>query len=287
MHMDDELPTGVWSLDPETRTALRLDRVRRMLRDEDYVEAVVEVEELLDEEPDNPEGLFLLGESLLELREPSIALLAYERFVELTGGDADSLLGLAISRYEVCDLAGAAVAAREAVRLDPSRAEAHWYLGLALERLPGRRTEALQAFAAARELDPTEFPFPLRLSDSEWRGAIGMAVGRLHPRLQSFWDGIPVRLEPWPDLAELRRADPPITPAVSGLYLGEPPTEGDPWIERPKAMRLFRHNLERARDPHELLDQITQALQDEALDWLGVADVSEFEEPTDSSESTD
>jgi len=279
--MDDELPTGVWSLDPDTRTALRLDRVRRMMRDEDHVEAVVEVEELLDEDPDNTEGLFLLGESLLELGEPAIAMLAYERFVELTGGDADSLMGLAISRYESCDLAGAAVAARDVVRLDPGRAEAHWYLALSLERLPGRRTEALQAFAAARELDPEEFPFPLRLSESEWRGAIGMAVGRLHPRLQSFWDGIPVRLEPWPDLTELRRADPPITPSVSGLYLGDPPVDGDPWQERPQAMRLFRHNLERSRDPQELLDQITQALQNEALDWLGLGDVAELDEPAD------
>lgn len=279
--MDDELPTGVWSLDPDTHTALRLDRVRRMMRDEDHVEAVVEVEELLDEDPDNTEGLFLLGESLLELGEPSIALLAYERVVELTGGDADSLMGLAISRYETCDLAGAAVAAREAVRLDPGRAEAHWYLALALERLPGRRTEALQAFAAARELDPTEYPFPLRLSEAEWRGAIGMAVARLHPRLQSFWDGVPVRLEPWPDLAELRRADPPIPPGVSGLYLGEPPHDADPWTVRPQAMRLFRHNLERSRDPQELLEQITQALQNEALDWLGLGDVAELDAPTD------
>lgn len=273
--MDDELPSGVWSLDPDTRTALRLDRVRRLMREADFVDAILEVEELLDEEPDNAEGLFLLGEALLELGEAPIALEAYQHHVSVTGGDARSLLGLAICRYETCDLPGAVEAAREAIRLDPGQAEAHYALGLALERLPNGRSEAVQAFAAARQLEPQAYPLPMELELKDWQHAIGEAVLRLPLPLQTFWDGVPIRLEDWPDLEELQRTDPPIPPGVAGLYEGVPPEGGDP-NERPQAFRLFRRNLERAPHMEALIDQLTMALQAEALDWLGLADISEL-----------
>lgn len=276
--MDDELPVGVWSLDPETRAALRLDRVRRLMSEHDYVEAIIEVEELLDEEPDNAEGLYLLGESLLEVGEAPIARDAYSRQIRLTGGDARSLLGLAITRYDTCDLPGAAEAARDAIRLDSSQAEAHWYLGLSLERLAGSATESVQAFAVARQLEPDAYPFPIVLDDPGWRSAIVAGMAKLHLTLQAFWSGVPVRLDEWPDLAELERSDPPIPPGVCGMYVGEPPEEGDPWEVRPSEVRLFRRNLERARDLDELVDQIAVALEAEALDWLALVDISELDD---------
>lgn len=292
--MDDELHGAVWSLDPETRAALRLDRVRRLMRDQDYVEAIVEVEELLDEEPDNVDGLFLLGEALLEVGEASIALEAYAHHVALTGGDARSLLGLAITRYDTCDLAGAVEAAREAARLDPSVAEAHWYLGLALERLTheanpdaGPGAEAITAFSAARSLDPRSYPFPLTLDQEAWDDALAEALEALHPTLQAFWHGVDMRFEEWPDLAELRRHDPPVPPSVALMYEGEHPDERepedgddepvDPWQHRPTALRLFRRNLARSQDLEELIEAVASGLESEALDWLGLADLSELD----------
>jgi len=58
--MDDEVPSA-WSIDGDTRTALRIDQIRKALDMGDYNQAVIEVEELLDEEPEHLEGLFLLG----------------------------------------------------------------------------------------------------------------------------------------------------------------------------------------------------------------------------------
>ncbi len=275
--MDDELSSGVWQLDPATRTAMRLDRVRGAMRDRDYVSAIIEVEELLDEEPNNAEGLFLLGDSLLEVGDAPLALEAFTHHIELAGGDRDSLLGLAIARFETCDLVGSIEAAREVIRLDSSAAEAHWYLGLSLERLPNKQLDALASFSAARELQTADFPFPLELTEEEWNGAIRKAMRAIHPTIEEFWYGVPIKLEDLPDLAELRRHKPPVPPTISALYLGEPPNEGDPWSRRPKAIRIFRQNLARSRDQAELVEQAALALQSEALDWLGLLDIAELD----------
>jgi tetratricopeptide (TPR) repeat protein len=275
--MDDELSSGVWQLDPATRTAMRLDRVRSAFRERDYTSAIVEVEELLDEEPANAEALFLLGESLLEVGDAPLALEAYTHHIELGGGDRDSLLGLAIARFETCDLIGAIEASREVIRLDASVAEAHWYLGLALERLDGRQIEALAAFAAARELQAADFPYPLELTEAEWHEAVRRALRTVHPSVEEFWYGVPLKFEDLPNLAELRAHLPPVPPTISALYQGKVLEEEDPWAKRPQAIRIFRKNLARSHDEDELVQQIALALQSEALDWLGLISTTELD----------
>jgi len=275
--MDDEISSGVWQLDPATRTAMRLDRVRSTMRERDYTSAIIEVEELLDEEPNNAEALFLLGESLLEVGDAPLALEAYTHHIALAGGDRHSLLGMAIARFETCDLIGSIESSREVIRLDASVAEAHWYLGLALERLPSRQADALAAFSAARQLQAADFPYPLDLSDDEWHQAVRQALRSVHPSLEEFWYGIPVQFEDLPDISELRKHVPPVPPTISALYLGEASEEGDPWAQRPRAIRIFRENLARSRDQDELVQQIALALQSEALDWLGLISPDELD----------
>ncbi len=274
--MEDETPSPGWQIDPETRAAMRLTQVRAAMDRLDYAEAIIEVEELLDEDPDNPEGLFLLGESLLEVGDATIAVGAYTRCVSLTGGDARSLLGLAISRFDTCDIMGAVEATRECIRLDPACAEGHWYLGLSLERLPDQSHHAVQAFSAARQLEPEAYPYPLELTDTQWARAVGEAVGRLHALLAQFWDGVTILFDDLPSLEALGQHVPPVPPTVVGLYDGTPPTEDDPWQQRPPALRLFRRNLSRSRNQEELVEQVALALQSEALDWLGLLDISEL-----------
>ena len=275
--MDDELSSGVWQLDPATRTAMRLDRVRAAMRERDYTSAIIEVEELLGEEPNNAEGLFLLGESLLEVGDAPLALEAYSHHIELGGSDRDALLGQAIARFETCDLIGSIEAAREVIRMDSSVAEAHWYLGLSLERLPGRQMDALAAFSAARQLQSADFPFPLELSEKAWNEALARALRGIHPSVEEFWYGVPVKFEGLPDLDELRKHEPPVPPTISALYLGDPPEEADPWSKRPTAIRIFRDNLARSKDMDEVVLQLGLALQSEALDWLGLVDATELD----------
>lgn len=51
-------------------------------------------------------------------------------------------------------LAGAIAEYREAVRLDPQFADAHWNLGVALAQTPGNRAAAIAGFDAVRRLRP-------------------------------------------------------------------------------------------------------------------------------------
>lgn len=278
--MGDDEVIGGWHIDPETSLRMRLTLVRKRLDQGDFAEAVLESEELLDEHPDHPEALFLLAESLLEIGDPQSASEAYEQQLTAAGRTADNpfavgaLTGLALCRFEACDVAGAVEAARDALRLSPDLAEAHYTLGLALERLPGRRSEAVNAFAAARSLDPGAYPFPLQLDRRGWEGLVQIAKSRLPRKLQKFWDGVPMRLEELPDLAELQRNDPPISPNVSGLYEGTPSDdeEDDPWFVKPLAMRLFTGNLARLGDKDAAIDEIIGVLRSEAVDWLGVSE---------------
>jgi len=271
--MDDELPAGPWGVDPHTRSAMRLDKVRAAVNEGDLPLATIELEELLDEEPHNHEGLFLLGEILLEAGDAQMALLVYERHAELTGGEPAALQGLAISRFETCDVVGALEAAREVVRLTPDNAEAHYYLGLALDWIDGQQAGAIQAYAAARQLDPPSYPYPLDLTNDEWRQAVEAALMRVGDDIRAFWSQVPLRLERRPVLAELRKHDPPIPPTVSGIFMGTPPTEEEDLSRRPAGLRLFIDNLSRAPTFDDVIVAIAETLEQEALGWQGIDDV--------------
>ncbi len=276
---EDEVFSG-WQIDAETRVTLRLESVKKALDAEDWSAAVIEVEELLDEDPDHVEGLYLLAEALLEIGDAEGAVETFERHLEVAREQgvqfdpehrAAVLCGMAVGRFECVDIPGATEAAREAVRLAPDLAQAHYYLGLAIERSPGKKSEAAQAMLAANRLDPEAYPLPVSFGREQWEAAFRKAVNALPPKLRTFWSGLPVHFEEFPDLAELRRHDPPLSPTVSGLYEGEPPEEGDdPWKKRPTSLRLYTANLARLGDREAVSEEIERTLLSEALDWLGL-----------------
>ncbi len=267
--MDDEVLTG-WRIDPDVRAAMRLDRAR-MARDRGAVDhAVMELEELLDEDPEHVEALFLLGETQLDDADFGGAALAYAHCVDVSEQPAaEALSGLAVARLNLCDLPGAIDAARRALVSAPDLAEAHYTLGLALEWSDAHKAEAVQAFATARALAPEQYPYPLRVKKPEWEGLIRKALLLLPEALQDFWADVPVLLLPRPDLDELRASEPPITPTVTGLYQGIPPDDDvDPWEVRPEAIRLFIDNLVRSPTRPELIEAIARTFDHEARDWL-------------------
>jgi tetratricopeptide (TPR) repeat protein len=267
--VDDELVSGVWELDPDTRSELRLNRIRTAVQQGDWPGAVIEAEELLDEEPDHAETLGLLANALLELGDAETAAEAFEDHLKQAPPDPIMLSGLAIARFESCDVVGALEAAREALRLDAGLAEAHYTLGLALDRT-GDAASATQSLAAARSLDPIAYPFPIELPDADLQAALDAALAALPAPLQRFWNGVPVQVESEPDLAELTARPPPLPPTVAGLYAGHPPDDDTALAARPTALRLFRKNLARCGSLDQVAEQLLQVLEHEALDWLGV-----------------
>jgi tetratricopeptide (TPR) repeat protein len=278
--MDDGPIGGAWTLDPETRTVMRLERVRAALGAGAWTEVVLEAEELLDEQPDHAEALQLLGDALLHGGDHELARQVFEHRVSLDGGSVKALIGLAVSAFHLTDLPTTLETAREAVRQDPGNARAHYFLGLALERSEGRAAEALTELSVAAQLDPGEYPLPLAVKKSEWIRLYERSVARLPPPLREVWEGVEVRLEEWPDFEELRHLTPPVSPLVGAMYVGEPPEEtatNGGRRAQPEAIRLFTRNLARAGEANALVVELADLLQDEALDWLGI-DLEDLEE---------
>ncbi len=245
-------------------------RMARLLDQSDYGAAIIEAEDFLDFQPFDAEGMWLLAEALCEAGEFETAVELLEEYIDRHGAADPCLRALAVARFETCDFDGAVNAADAAIALPEGGAEPHFFRALALERL-GRHPEAKNSFIRANEIDPIDFPCPLRLSDGEWEDAIGAAFYRVRPSVRAFWRGVPIELEPFPEPEELRAVEPPITPSISGMYAGRRPDPPDP-LSRPPALRLFTGNLARCGDRDAVVSQIARTLEQEALDWLCIAD---------------
>ena len=260
-----------WSVPTDYLLRLRLDAALRALEGGEYTAALVEAEELLAEAPGHEPALGVVGTAALQLGNATLACEAFSLLLELRPDDAETHAVLAMARFGLADLHGALRSARSAVALRPDLPEAWYYAGLAEERLR-RDTEAREAFARAEALAPDTYAEPDELADDLWQTALGTAATLLPAPLQRFYGDVPARWEDFPQMDELLAVDPPLSPFTDALYDGTPPVEGDPWSQRPGAIRLFRRNLARpSAGPDELAARIARALVHEALDWLGVS----------------
>lgn len=257
-----------WALDAQTLTTLRLDAIERAMNAHDYDLAVIEAEELLDIDRGNVEALYLLGQAMLETGDYVGAREVIEKVLSEDGPDATSLLALAVASFETCDLSNTVAAADAALEMSPTLAEAHFFRALALQRL-GQMMEADQSFIAANQLDPMNYGLPVALDPSEWHQLVSQALGQVSPFVREFWRDVKVEFHPFPAVDELRAANPPITPSVSGLYIGiRPDTPDSP--TRPEALRLYTGNLARCGNQLRMVEQIAHTLHFEACDWLDV-----------------
>ncbi|MCK6525240.1 tetratricopeptide repeat protein [Myxococcota bacterium] len=258
--------------DAATVSAMRLAEARAALEDGDPQTAIVEAEELLDVDPDNLDALFLVGDASLELGDALGARAAYERYLELCPDDPGALSGLAVACFDLTDLDGCLKAARQAVTLEPQLAEAWHQLGLVYE-LRGDTKEARQHLRRATELEPESFPSAAPIPQAAWSQALNRALQSLPRRLRAWYAQVPMELLPLPDLDELRRSSPPISPSVLALASGAPPDDAAAaWESPPKALRFFQANLEReATFSEDLVATIRGALVREAAEWLGLS----------------
>lgn len=180
--------------------------------------------------------------------------------------------------YELCRFREAEqVFERLVVDAPERRAYAHHHLGLIHER-DGRDDLARRAFAAARTLSPADFPAEIEIALEEFRSLVDGAVRGLPTGLARDLYGVPVETQDLPVLADLTASDPPLSPAILGLFRG--PSLGDPCPladEEPGPCRsivLYRRNLVRivgSRD--ELERQVRQTLVHEIGHLRGEDDV--------------
>lgn len=254
-----------WVMNSETRRVLRLRRAEEELERRNWPQVVVELEELLDEQPSHGEALWRLAEALVELRDFETAREAASAYIDAEGPRPAICTLLAHCHFECSDFEAAAMAAGEALKGCEDLAEAHFVRGLALERLG--HADAQQHLRMAHRMSPLTFPLGLPLTPEDWQLVLADVFDLLPPDLQEFWRPVPVKLQRFPTREELTTQLPPVSPRVAALYEGEPPRtlSGN---DRPSALRIYTGNLERNDAPDAIIAQLAHALEQEAMDWL-------------------
>lgn len=261
-----------WGLDASAISELRLSRALKALDSGDPSTATIEAEELLDEDPDNLEAIVLVGEASLDLGAFATARIAFQHAVTIDPSITKGWAGLALSCYELTDLETCASSAQQGLRLDDQDPALWYYLAVALEQLE-LPEKAEQAFTQAARIDGANFPKPVRYTQEQWEQALVSALELLPAALRDWYARFPVHILRFPDIEELRAAEPPLSPAAGALYLGTPPPIGfgKPWATQPEQVRVYSANLERSAPlPAELPRILAIALRQEALDWLGL-----------------
>jgi predicted Zn-dependent protease with MMP-like domain len=157
--------------------------------------------------------------------------------------------------------------------LDPEEPWTQHHLGLVAER-QGRLDEAKRRFARAHRLDPEAFPEPAALSSAAFDGAVEDALASIPEQVRRYLSNVAITVEDLPSDDDLLASDPPLSPAILGLFRGSPygdKVSMDPWSHLPSAIVLYQKNLERfARTRPELIEQIGVTLVHEVGHFLGL-----------------
>ncbi len=219
------------------------------------------------------EFALLEGVALDQLGEPRRALSRIEAALDAMPDDVDALLERGFALYELCRFDDARGQLHDVLRRAPDEAWAHHTLGLIAER-QGDLREAEKRFARASKLAPEEFPKPVHLSPEAFDAAVEDALRSLPDPIRRYLANVAIAVEDLPADEDLLGSDPPLSPAILGVFRGAPlghKQSMDPWSHFPSSIVLYQKNLERfARDRKELVEQIGITLIHEVGHFLGL-----------------
>ena len=175
--------------------------------------------------------------------------------------------------YELCRFDEARQALLRAEKLDPEEPWTQHQLGLVAER-QGKHDEARRRLDRARKLAPDEFPKPIALSSAAFDEAVADALRSLPGPVRRYLSNVAITVEDVPTDDDLLASDPPLSPAILGLFRGAPygqKASMDPWSHFPSSIVLYQRNLERfARSRKDLIEQIGVTLLHEVGHFLGL-----------------
>jgi tetratricopeptide (TPR) repeat protein len=257
-------------MEPTLLHAMRLERCRDAYRKRDLVTAILEAEELLDEDPNNAGALEIVSDAEIGLGHGREAVLALTALKDIAPDSPRVMSGLAVARFLDLDFEGSLAAADAVLAQDPDAAEALAYRSLALERL-GDWEGSRSAEERAAIVSPELFPLPPDHADVEWDEALDAAIAKLPTFFQAFYNNVLLVWHHLPDVSTLSSIEPPLSPMMLALYEGAPPPDGDAIEILPRSVRLFWGNARRlASNLEYLVEELAQALLVEAADWMGL-----------------
>ena len=137
-------------------------------------DAIAQFQEAIRLRPDRAEAHNELGAAFSAIPgRMDEAIAQYREALRLDPGYAPAWRNLGAASFNQGDIAGAVEAFQDAVRLQPDSADAHYTLGLALSRTPGRLDDAVAQYREALRLAP---------GDSAAQGALDAALQRARDR---------------------------------------------------------------------------------------------------------
>ena len=177
--------------------------------------------------------------------------------------DAEAAWERALALFELCRFDEAQKAFQGRLSDPDQAAHAHQHLGLLLER-KGQHGQAATHFAAARKLQPQDFPVPAVVPPERFQALLDAALAGLPADMKRDLQGVPVTAEDIPSDADLLANDPPLSPTILGIFRGPPlgaPCEPEAPGLACRSISLYRLNLGRAvSSPEELAEQVRTTL---------------------------
>ncbi len=219
------------------------------------------------------EFLLLEGTIFNQLGESSAALEVLDLALKQVPDSVEAKTERALALFELCRFADAHRALEELLRIDADDAWAHHHLGMLYER-SGDEARAKAHFTKAEQLDPEGFLPPIALGDGEFDRIVEDALARLPEDVKQFLENVTLAVEPFPAAEDLLSEQPPLSPAILGVFRGVPVGERSVTSAADhvtSAIVLYQRNLERfARTREELIEQIGITVMHEVGHLVGL-----------------
>jgi predicted Zn-dependent protease with MMP-like domain len=201
--------------------------------------------------------------------DPEGALAAADVAVKLAPDDAMARVARAAALFDLCRVDESEKIIAQAIDRDPKNADAWWLRGR-IHTLRGDHAKADKAFERAILLDGERFQPPYRIGEDEFARLIEDAMAELPEAIVRAMKNVDVIVEDVPDVAVLKKSDPPLSPSAVGLFDPEPLAPGASQGQ-PVRIFLFRKNLEiTCGSREEMVDEVGITLLHEIGHHLGL-----------------
>ena len=150
--------------DPTFVADLRVRAAMEFLKVDEIDKGLIEIEDLLDKQPNHTEAIFIASQAYLLLGNSQSALEALQVCVLQAPQEPEIHLGMAIAAFETSNFQLCLSAAKFAISLQTDCALAWRYKGLSLERLEQPKKAEI-AFLRAFELEPEAHPMPMIINE--------------------------------------------------------------------------------------------------------------------------
>ena len=271
---DTLVPMHPYETLSETEWA-EVDRIQELLEEGELEDARSALDELMRRRPGHPDLRVEDATLKLEEGEPHQALAALQG-AERSADPARYFYLRAAAHHELARFAEAEHDVLRSIAIHPGYAMAHDLLSRVRDHL-GDAEGAAAAAAEAHELDAEGFPLPLEVRDDVFDRLVEQAVRELPEKVRMRLREVPVLVQPLPSAEMLRDENPPLTPDILGLFVGQHIYAQSPTAV-PGAIYVFRRNLLRScTDLEELAREVRVTVQHEVGHLLGL-DEDELDE---------